>query len=86
MAHQIDTTSRTTASYASTEVEWHGLGQRMLPGASVEEWQKAANMDYKVQRAVIRYATERLTADAPLHNLKTIEASGKIAHSGSTLL
>lgn len=73
MAHQIDTTSRTTASYASTEVEWHGLGQRMLPGASVEEWQKAAGMDYKVQRSVIRYATERLTADAPLHNLKTID-------------
>lgn len=71
--HQIDTTSRTTASYASTEVEWHGLGQRMLPGASVEEWAKAANMDYKIQRSVVRYAVERLPADAPIHNLKTIE-------------
>jgi phage/plasmid-like protein (TIGR03299 family) len=31
----------------------------MTAGASIEEWQKQAGMDYKVQRSVIRYATER---------------------------
>jgi phage/plasmid-like protein (TIGR03299 family) len=31
----------------------------MTTGASIEEWQKQAGMDYKVQRSVIRYATER---------------------------
>jgi phage/plasmid-like protein (TIGR03299 family) len=55
----IDTFSRATASYASTQREWHGLGQLMTTGASIEEWQKQAGMDYKVQRSVIRYATER---------------------------
>lgn len=59
MAHMIDTFSRATASYASTQREWHGLGQLMAVGASIEEWQKQAGMDYKVQRSVIRYATER---------------------------
>jgi len=59
MAHMIDTTSRATASYASTQREWHGLGQMMTTGASIEEWQAQAGMDYKVQRSVIRYATER---------------------------
>lgn len=59
MAHMIDTLSRATASYASTQREWHGLGQLMTTGASIEEWQKQAGMDYKVQRSVIRYATER---------------------------
>ena len=59
MAHMIDTFSRATASYASTQREWHGLGQLMTAGASIEEWQKQAGMDYKVQRSVIRYATER---------------------------
>lgn len=59
MAHMIDTTSRATASYASTQREWHGIGQLMVPGASIEEWQAQAGMDYKVQRSVIRYATER---------------------------
>jgi len=59
MAHMIDTTSRATASYASTQREWHGLGQMMAAGASIEEWQRAAGMDYKVLRSVVRYATER---------------------------
>jgi phage/plasmid-like protein (TIGR03299 family) len=55
----IDTFSRATASYASTQREWHGLGQLMTTGASIEDWQREAGMDYKVQRSVIRYATER---------------------------
>jgi phage/plasmid-like protein (TIGR03299 family) len=59
MAHMIDTLSRATASYASTQREWHGLGQLMTAGASIEDWQREAGMDYKVQRSVIRYATER---------------------------
>lgn len=64
MAHQIDTTSRTTASYASTQREWHGLGQLMAPGATIEDWQKQAGMDYRIRRSVIRYATERDLTDA----------------------
>lgn len=64
MAHMIDTVSRSTASYASTQREWHGLGQLMPIGASVEEWQAQAGMDYRVQRSVIRYATERDRTDA----------------------
>jgi len=59
MAHMIDTTSRAFASYASTQREWHGLGQMMTAGATIEDWQREAGMDYKVQRSVIRYATER---------------------------
>jgi len=58
MAHQI-MIKNGVAQYASTQGEWHGLGQRMQPGASVEEWQKAAGMDYEVQRGYVRYATER---------------------------
>jgi phage/plasmid-like protein (TIGR03299 family) len=73
MAHEIDTTSIGRASYASTQREWHGLGEMMLPGAPVEDWQKASGMEYKVLRGVIRYATERLTPDAGIHNLKTID-------------
>jgi len=73
MAHMIDTTSIGRASYASTQREWHGLGEMMPAGQDVEQWAKAAGMEYKVQRGVIRYATERLTADAPIHNLKSIE-------------
>jgi phage/plasmid-like protein (TIGR03299 family) len=73
MAHQIDTTSLNRASYASTQREWHGLGELMPAGQDIETWAQAAGMEYKVQRGVIRYATERLTPDAAIHNLKTIE-------------
>ena len=59
MAHMIDTTSKAFASYASTQREWHGLGQLMPAGASVEEWQRQAGMDYTIKRGFVRYATER---------------------------
>ena len=73
MAHQIDTTSLNRASYASTQREWHGLGELMPAGQDIDAWAQAAGMEYRVQRGVIRYATERLTPDAAIHNLKTIE-------------
>lgn len=58
MAHQI-MIKNGVAQYASTQREWHGLGQLMPAGQSVEEWQTAAGMDYEVQRGYVRYATER---------------------------
>lgn len=71
--HQIDTTSINRASYASTQREWHGLGELMPAGQDIETWATAAGMEYKVQRATVRYATERLTPDAPLHTLRSLE-------------
>lgn len=59
MAHQIHINTTGTASYASTQREWHGLGQLMPAGQSVEKWQEAAGMNYEVQRGYVRYATER---------------------------
>jgi phage/plasmid-like protein (TIGR03299 family) len=57
MAHQIAFNSNGTAQYASTEREWHGLGQLMTRGALVEEWQQASGMLYEVQRGFVRFAT-----------------------------
>ena len=73
MAHQIDTTSRNTASYASTQREWHGLGQLMPIGASVEEWQRQAGMDYQIKRGRVRYATELVGADTRVSDLHVID-------------
>ena len=58
MAHQI-MIKNNVAQYASTQREWHRLGQLMPAGQSVESWQAAAGMDYEVQRGYVRYATER---------------------------
>lgn len=59
MSHEISIVNG-VAQYASTQREWHGLGQMMTPGATVEEWQKQAGMEYQIKRGYIRYATERL--------------------------
>lgn len=58
MAHQI-MIKNGVAQYASTQREWHGLGQLMPAGQSIEQWQAAAGMNYEVQRGYVRYATER---------------------------
>jgi phage/plasmid-like protein (TIGR03299 family) len=57
MAHEIANING-VAQYASTQREWHGLGQLMARGATVEEWQKQAGMDYEVKRGYVRFATE----------------------------
>ena len=73
MAHQIDTISRSTASYASTQREWHGLGQLMPAGQTVEQWQAAAGMDYQIKRGRIRYATEVVNPNTPASQLQTVD-------------
>lgn len=73
MAHQLDTISRATVSYASTQREWHGLGQLMPIGATVEEWQKAANMDYQIKRGRVRYATSPVQFDTRASDLHAVD-------------
>lgn len=63
MAHELSIVNG-KAQYASTQREWHGLGQLMERGATIEAWQAQAGMDYRIQRSVIRYATERDLTDA----------------------
>lgn len=72
MAHQISIVNG-VAQYASTQREWHGLGQLMPLGATVEEWQKQAGMDYKIQRARIRFATQPLSPTDYVGNLQTVD-------------
>lgn len=76
MAHEI-MIKNGVAQYASTQKEWHfaDTGHQVLrPGAPIEEWVEAAGMNYKVKRATIRYATERLDlAHAPVNALRTLE-------------
>jgi len=76
MAHQIDTTSLNRASYASTQREWHGLGELMPAGQDIETWATAAGMEYRVQRATVRFATQRLdpaNALIPAQMLQSID-------------
>jgi phage/plasmid-like protein (TIGR03299 family) len=37
------------------ETPWHGLGQSLEAGASIETWKQAAGMDWAVKRSRVRY-------------------------------
>ena len=57
MAHMIDeSTGRAAIAYAGT-VPWHGLGQALTPGASIDEWTREAGLAYSVLEAPVQYST-----------------------------
>ena len=39
------------------ETPWHGLGQELEQDATLEQWQVAAGMDWRIRRSKVRYAT-----------------------------
>lgn len=44
---------------------WHGLGNELKPGATIEEWKKAAGMDHTLLKAFVRYPTSRANVNDP---------------------
>ncbi len=62
MAHELTTNQDGQVEFAYLErdgLPWHGLGQAMPVGASIEEWRKQAGMDWRIQRSKVRYAVSR---------------------------
>ena len=57
MAHMIDTTTGTAAMAYAGQKPWHGLGQELTPGASIEEWTRQAGLAYDVLEAPVLYRT-----------------------------
>jgi phage/plasmid-like protein (TIGR03299 family) len=43
-----------TMAYAG-EKPWHGLGNRLRPQQSIENWKRQAGMDWKIEEAEVRY-------------------------------
>lgn len=60
MAHELTTRENGQVEMAYIgDVPWHGLGNVLQPGATIEEWIEAAGMDWQAMRARVRYATAR---------------------------
>jgi phage/plasmid-like protein (TIGR03299 family) len=59
MSHELTTNAITKqvefAYLQSDGLPWHGLGQAMPDGASIDAWRVAAGMDWRIQRAKVRY-------------------------------
>ena len=68
MAHNIDMSNNQAnmAFVGSRQDIWHSLGQEMKPGMSIEEWAKAAGLDWYVEK-VLAYA------DVPGRGLVRVE-------------
>lgn len=41
------------------EKPWHGLGNELSEGADLDTWTREAGLDWKVQRAKVRYAVDK---------------------------
>lgn len=56
MSHELATQIDGRIAHAFVgEVGWHGLGNKLTEGATIEEWQAAAGMDWEIKRAMVRY-------------------------------
>lgn len=56
MAHQITMRENGKAEFAfSGEQAWHGLGQELTPGASIEQWVTESGLDWTIQEAPISF-------------------------------
>ncbi|CAB4131293.1 LGT_TIGR03299, phage/plasmid-like protein TIGR03299 [uncultured Caudovirales phage] len=47
------------AYLASDGTPWHGLGQALEDGTSIDAWREAAGMDWRIRRSQVRYAVDR---------------------------
>lgn len=55
MAHLIDMSGgRANMAYVG-ETPWHGLGQELSKGASIEQWRVEAGLDWAVERAQVQF-------------------------------
>ena len=61
MAHMIHTTTGRAAIAYTGALPWHGLGQALTPGASIDTWTREAGLDYTVLESSVQYATTATT-------------------------
>lgn len=57
MAHELDFTTGKAAMAYVGDTPWHGLGQQMAIGQSIEEWQLAAGMNFQIMDTEVQFAT-----------------------------
>jgi phage/plasmid-like protein (TIGR03299 family) len=61
MAHMIDTTTGTAAMAYAGKTPWHGLGQALTAGATIETWTQQAGLAYTVLESPVLFNTPAAT-------------------------
>lgn len=60
MAHMIDQSTGKAAIAFINEEPWHGLGQRLTPGADIDTWIREAGLGYRVERTPVLFADNKI--------------------------
>lgn len=55
MAHELTMTNGKAEMAFIGETPWHGLGQELQEGASIEQWQESAGMDWTIKSSPVAY-------------------------------
>lgn len=55
MSHEIDQTTGADAIAYVGEQPWHGLGAMLADGASIDEWRRAAHLDWTVRESPVYF-------------------------------
>ena len=75
MAHMIDeTTGKAAIAYVAAK-PWHGLGQELTPGATIEEWTREAGLAYTVQESPVLFRTDAATEPEVFKGRKVLHRS-----------
>jgi phage/plasmid-like protein (TIGR03299 family) len=57
MAHELTMTNGKAEMAFIGETPWHGLGQELQEGASIEQWQASAGMDWRIESSPVMFNT-----------------------------
>lgn len=69
MSHEIDVSTGMPAIAYVGDEPWHGLGQKLEVGASIEQWTEAAGLNWNVNRAPVEFKIEGAPAVMPSRNV-----------------
>lgn len=58
MGHEIDLSTGTPAIAYVGEEPWHGLGEKLPEGASIDRWQQAARLEWELKRLPVQYLVD----------------------------
>jgi phage/plasmid-like protein (TIGR03299 family) len=55
MSHDIDNSTGKPAIAYVGDVPWHGIGERLPPGQTIERWVEAARLNWKIQKLPVQF-------------------------------
>jgi len=58
MAHEIDSSTGKPAIAYVGETPWHGLGEKLPDGASIDTWLEAAQLEWELKRLPVQYLVD----------------------------